>query len=362
MPVLCTPAVAVPEHVVTQAETVELGRRMFAGHPHLALATRMIENTGVLKRHLIRPVRETLTSVDFEHRNRVFEQEARTRVPPVVEQALRLASLAVEDVDAIIFVTCSAYQMPAMTAWMINEMGFRLDTTQIPIVQLGCAAGGAAINRGFDFCRARPGSNVLIVSCEFCSLLFQPDDLAVGNLLSDGLFGDAVAAAVIRGDDAVPGLLLEERGSHLIPNTASWISYDVTNSGFHFRLHKGVPGAFRDAMPVLTKFVAENGRNLPELDFYAIHCGGPRILDALHEPGGVPREALLPSLATLRDYGNIASASVFDVFRRIAEAGPAEGDVGLIAGFGPGITMELVIGTWTGGPALSDTGASHVVR
>ncbi|WP_240519496.1 type III polyketide synthase [Amycolatopsis antarctica] len=338
-----------PEHIITQAETIDIGQRLFAGHPHLKLATRMIENTGVRKRHLIRPVDETLRDTDFGHRNQIFDQEAKTRVPPVIFAALDNARLTVADIDAIIFVTCSSYSMPSMTAWLINELGFRSDTTQIPIVQLGCAAGGAAINRGYDYCRANLGSHVLIVSCEFCSLLFQPADQAVGNLLSDGLFGDAIAAAVVRGDREVPGLLLQARRSHLIPHTEDWISYEVMSTGFHFRLYKGVPGAFRDAMPVLAKFTSDEGHDLPDLDFYAIHCGGPRILDALRDPGGVAPEALAMSMATLQDYGNIASASVFDVLRRIVAAGPQPGQIGLIAGFGPGITMELAIGTWQSG-------------
>jgi hypothetical protein len=33
MPVLCTPAVAVPEHVITQAETLAVAERLHADHP-----------------------------------------------------------------------------------------------------------------------------------------------------------------------------------------------------------------------------------------------------------------------------------------------------------------------------------------
>ena len=61
----------------------------------------------------------------------------------------------------------------------------------MPIAQLGCAAGGAAINRAHDFCTAYPEANALIVACEFCSLCYQPTDLGVGSLLSNGLFGTA---------------------------------------------------------------------------------------------------------------------------------------------------------------------------
>ena len=45
MAVLCRPAVAVPEHVVTMEETLELARRLHADHPQLPLALRLIRNT-----------------------------------------------------------------------------------------------------------------------------------------------------------------------------------------------------------------------------------------------------------------------------------------------------------------------------
>jgi len=42
---------------------------------------------------------------------------------------------------------------------------------------------------------------------------------------------------------------------------------------------------------------------------------------------------------------------VFDVLRRVAEKSPADAAAGIIAGFGPGITMELALGTWVTDPA-----------
>ena len=214
--------------------------------------------------------------------------------------------------------------MPSLTAWMINELGFRTDTVQLPIAQLGCAAGTAAINRASDFCRAHPGASALIVACEFCSLCYQPDDLDVGSLLSNGLFGDAVAAAVVRGDGHGTGVRLEAQTSHVMPGTDTWICYEVKETGFHFRLNKGVPGTMQQVMPELTQFVRGQGYDLAKLDFHVIHTGGPRVLDALRSHGGVPAEALGDSWETLSNHGNIASAAVLDVLRRVAEKSPAE--------------------------------------
>jgi 1,3,6,8-tetrahydroxynaphthalene synthase len=350
-PVLCKPAVAVPEHVITQDETLDIARRLHADHPKLRLVLRLIENTGVHKRHLIRPIEDTLRHTGFGHRNRVFEEEAKKRIPAVVHDALGNAGLTAGDINAIVLVSCTGFMMPSLTAWMINELGFRTSTAQLPIAQLGCAAGTAAINRASDFCIARPGANALIVACEFCSLCYQPDDLDVGSLLSNGLFGDAVAAAVVRGDGRGTGVRLQAQTSHVMPGTASWIAYEVKETGFHFRLNKGVPGTMQQVMPELVQFVSDQGHDLAKLDFHVVHTGGPRVLDALRSHGGVPAEALGDSWDTLASHGNIASAAVFDVLRRVAEKSPADSATGIIAGFGPGITMELALGSWVYDPA-----------
>ncbi|MFI1401151.1 hypothetical protein ACH4YL_40560, partial [Streptomyces sp. NPDC020681] len=53
------------------------------------------------------------------------------------------------------------------------------------------------------------------------------------------------------------------------------------------------------------------------------------------------------SRATLTEYGNIASGVVLDALRRLFDEGLPQGARGLLAGFGPGITAEASLGTWT---------------
>ncbi|QHY99841.1 Alpha-pyrone synthesis polyketide synthase-like Pks11 [Streptomyces sp. S4.7] len=349
MATLCRPAIAVPEHVITMEQTVELARRLHPDHPQLDLAVRLISNTGVRTRRLVRPIEETLRHPGFTTRNSVYEEEAKARVPEVVERALAHAELTPRDIDMIVYVSCTGFMMPSMTAWLINTMGFGSNTRQLPIAQLGCAAGGAAINRAHDFCSAYPESNVLIVACEFCSLCYQPTDLAVGNLLSNGLFGDAVAAAVVRGRGGT-GVRLERNGSHLVPDTEDWISYAVRDTGFHFMLDKRVPGTMSVLAPAMREMAEPHDWDVSGLDFYIVHAGGPRILDDLCHFLDVPAEMFRYSRATLTERGNIASAVIFDALDRLFEDGGAEhGARGVIAGFGPGITAELSLGTWSVG-------------
>ncbi len=346
MATLCRPSVSVPEHVITMEETLELARERHAGHPQLPLALRLIENTGVRTRHIVQPIEETLKHPGFEDRNRLYEREAKARVPAVVQRALDDAELLTTDIDVIIYVSCTGFMMPSLTAWLINEMGFESTTRQIPIAQLGCAAGGAAVNRAHDFCTAYPEANALIVACEFCSLCYQPTDIGVGSLLSNGLFGDGIAAAVVRGRGGT-GVRLERNGSYLIPKTEEWIMYDVKATGFHFLLDKRVPATMEPLAPALMDLAGTHGWNASNLDFYVVHAGGPRILDDLSKFLKVDPHAFRFSRATLTEYGNIASAVVLDALRRLFdEGGVQDGARGLLAGFGPGITAEMSLGRW----------------
>ena len=347
MSTLCEPAVSVPEHVITMEETLQFAERLHAGKPQLPLALRLIRNTGVRERHIVRPLAETLLHPGLEARNRIYELESKKRCPGVVERALANASVTAQDIDAIIYVSCTGFLMPSLTAWLINTMGFRSNTRQIPIAQLGCAAGAAAINRAHDFCTAYPECNVLIVSCELCSLCYQPGDDSVGSLLSDGLFGDAVAAAVVRGGGGT-GMALERNASYLIPHTEDWISYAVRATGFHFLLDRRVPGTMEPLAPVLRGLATDHGWDIRKLDFYIVHAGGPRILSDLSRFLDVDRFVFRHSWATLTEYGNIASAVVFDALRRLFDEGTAlSGATGVVAGFGPGITAEMAVGSWT---------------
>jgi 1,3,6,8-tetrahydroxynaphthalene synthase len=193
------------------------------------------------------------------------------------------------------------------------------------------------------------------VACEFCSLCYQPTDLTVGNLLSNGLFGDAIAAAVVRSDGG-SGIRLDHNASRLVPGTEDWISYRVKATGFHFMLDRRVPGTVELLAPALHAVAAENAWDAADLDFYVIHAGGPRILDDLSGFLGVEQNRFAFSRATLTEYGNIASATVLDALRRMVESGTVpDGAQGILAGFGPGITAEITLGTWA-------TGAGHPFR
>ncbi|GAA3052207.1 hypothetical protein GCM10020000_37030 [Streptomyces olivoverticillatus] len=293
MATLCRPAIAVPEYVITREQTLELARTLHADHPQLELALRLIGNTGVQTRHLVQPIEDTLKHPGFTVRNARYEREAKARVPDVVRRALENAEVSAQDIDMIVYVSCTGFMMPSMTAWLINTMDFKAETRQLPIAQLGCAAGGAAINRAHDFCTAYPTANVLIVACEFCSLLYQPTDLGGGqSALQRALRGRPGGGRGARGGRARRA----DRAERLAPGARHRGVDLVRGAGHRLPLHPRQAGAGHDghARPGHARHGAAvrlgrlRARLLHRARRRTAHPGRPRAL-----PGAVPRNVPL---------------------------------------------------------------------
>ena len=347
MSTLAKPAIVCPEFEVSQEEMIEVLGKLFSNHANWERAVRMIRNTHVQKRRIVRPLEEIVTHPGFEARNQIYAQESQRLGQQAVQQALENAGLTAGEIDLIIVTSCTGFMMPSLTAYLISSMPFRSSTKQLPIAQLGCVAGASAINRAFEYCAAFKHANVLIVSVEFCSLCFQPTNSSISDLISAALFGDSVAACVMRGVDG-PGYQVVANTSFLLKDTQRYIAYDVKDSGFHFVLDKRVMYTIEQVAPIMQAFThQELGRSPADLDFFVFHTGGRRILDELVNHLRIEDRCVALSRRSLAECGNISSAVVFDVLLRMYESQQRRcGDYGMLAAFGPGFTAEMNVGVW----------------
>ena len=76
--------------------------------------------------------------------------------------------------------------------------------------------------------------------------------------------------------------------------------------------------------------------NFSEIDAFACHPGGAKVLDALEDALELPRANLEDSRSVLRDYGNMSAATVLFVLDRALKAG-IKGRM-LMTALGPGFT------------------------
>ncbi len=349
--VVCKPAVVLPDNVFTREMLKDTARKVLEGHPHLPRVLRIIENTGIETRHLVRPIEETVTPSGFGTRNDVFIAESKRLGERAAQEALDNAGLAAGDIDLIITTSCTGVMIPSLDAHLVATMDFSPRTRRLPITELGCAAGTVAMSRARELIAGGIAKNVLVVSHELCSLTYQREDLTMQALVGGLLFGDGVTAAVITGDDgARTGLQLDANESFLFEGSWGYMGFDIRDSGMHLILDKGIPGAVeRQIAPVLLGFLDGQHFDKDDVDFFCLHPGGKKVIDEISRVFELDDEDTRASRDCLAEVGNLSSASILVVLRNIFERyTPKPGGRGLVVGFGPGFSAEMLLTTWRG--------------
>jgi alkylresorcinol/alkylpyrone synthase len=78
-----------------------------------------------------------------------------------------------------------------------------------------------------------------------------------------------------------------------------------------------------------------------------VHSGGPKVLSALEGALGIDSSATELTWQSLREVGNLSSASVLDVLQRTLEVNPTgTGGPAVVVAMGPGFCAELVLLEW----------------
>ncbi|KAB2626875.1 chalcone synthase [Pyrus ussuriensis x Pyrus communis] len=264
--------------------------------------------------------------------------------PAVVEMALE-ASLAcikewgrpVEDITHIVYVSSSDIRLPGGDLYLSSKLGLRNHVGRVVLYFLGCY--GAENN---------PGSRVLLTTSKTTILGFRPPNKARPyDLVGAALFGDG-AAAVIIGSNPIarqesPFMELNYAIQQFLPETLNVINGRLFEEGINFKLGRDLPQKIGENIEVFCKklVVAANAelRDFNEL-FWAVHLGGPAILNKLESTLKLSSDKLECSRRALMDYGNVSSDTIFYVMEN------NEGGVEVEEKGGEGRGMGTCLGIW----------------
>jgi alkylresorcinol/alkylpyrone synthase len=350
-PRIVATATAVPPHSATQEEVKERLRAMLPlDERRMAAALALFDHTAVERRRSVYPIAEFGTRRTLGQISEEYRRHALALGRQVAAHALDAAGLRADEIDLFVSVSCTGIMIPSLDAYLVDELGFRRDVRRMPLTELGCAGGAAALCRAHDFLRGFPAARALVVAVELPSLSLQRDDLSPGNLVSTALFGDGAAAAVLEGGDIArraprAGLRVLETLGHIFPRTAYALGFDLRDDGFHSVLSKDVPSLIKSEIAALVRALAgKRGLSRDDLSFFVLHPGGRRTLGVVEEELRLTRDDTRPSWEVLRDFGNQSSASVLFVLDRwLRERAPASGARGMLAAFGPGLSVDLLL-------------------
>jgi predicted naringenin-chalcone synthase len=162
-----------------------------------------------------------------------------------------------------------------------------------------------------------------------------------------GQFADGAAAVLVTAEG--PGLALGEGLSLTLADSHELITWTIGDTGFAMELSGEVPGKLAEALGQedVARRVA-NGSSVADIEAWAVHPGGKSIVDAVERGLSLPPEKLAASRAVLHDCGNMSSATVLFVLKRLMVDRPASG---IALAFGPGLAMEGLRFAWTEGDA-----------
>ncbi|MBV8490147.1 MAG: type III polyketide synthase [Candidatus Eremiobacteraeota bacterium] len=257
--------------------------------------------------------------------------------------------------DDIVHVSCSGYVSPSPVQIFLSKRGW-LRTGVTHSYHMGCYGAFPAIRTalglvGSSFASLpRAKRRVDLVHTEFLSLHFDllgetPDSFVTSTLFADGFIKYSAYPQIefskYAGKRGLRILAMEER---ILPGSLPEMTLRPGPLQFDMSLSKRVPLLIRDSIEdFVVSLCAQGG-----IDFepakrdmvFAIHPGGPAILNQIRNRLHIDESQLALSRQVLYEHGNMASATAPHIWERIVDADDvAPGTKVLSMAFGPGLTV-----------------------
>jgi len=336
-------ATMVPEHCVSAADT----KRYLAEMCSPSAAARLlplVDVGGNQTRFATLPLQALRGLGTLGARNQVYVEHAVSLGEEVARQALSKAAVPLDAVTEIVGVSSTGYAMPTLETRLLERLALPTTCRRIPMTQLGCAGGAAALGLAAALAGA-PNSVVLIVSVELPSLSFPNAEPSPSDVMASMQFGDGAAALVVAGAHIGRGPEVLATGTCMFRNTLDRNEVHLTAAGFRILRPRGLESLLRAQLgDAVDQFLARANLRRDDIAFWIVHPRSPELLAAAGESLRLDDGALAASRAIWRRNGNMISASVFHVLEELrAATPPAPGALGLMIAFGAGFGCEMVL-------------------
>lgn len=356
---------ALPPHPIEQSRAAELASRAFCRSDEQAEALRsLFDHAGVASRRTVLP-QEVLLDVsqgtshsqsewlpkDDPHdrgpmtrvRSATYAAHAPALACAAARGALDGSGCAPREITHLITVSCTGFFAPGIDVKLIEELSLPPTVERTHVGFMGCHGALNALRVAQAFASASPAARILICAVELCSLHYHYGwDLK--KLVGNALFSDG-AGAIVGGDfdtAAAGPWRVAATGSCLIPGSQRDMTWTIGDHGFEMTLSSRVPRVIaRHLGGWLEAWLAGQGLSLDEVGSWAVHPGGPRILEAVEESLGLDSQATTVSREVLAECGNMSSPTVLFILDRLIRRGAPLPCVAL--GFGPGLVAEAVL-------------------
>lgn len=351
VPVIEAIATGAPSLVLDQAVAADWMAGQFADPEQQSRVRRIFRKTMInTRRFAVDPLEAGPSSpggepATIQDRMRLFYRHA---VPLAVDVARRaLDGVDPADVGLLVFATSTGIIAPGVDVAVVENLGLPRSVARLVVNFMGCAAAMNGIRAASDFVRANPDKKAMVVCIELNSVHAVPVE-GIDDAVTHSLFGDGCGAVVIGAHGGVEqpaagAIVIRDAFTHLFEGTEDGIAVGVTHDTITCELSENVPKyIYEGVAPVVGDVLRRNGLRQSDIDVWAIHPGGPKILLESTRSLGLAPEAAATSWNVLGEYGNMSSVSlIFVLERTAAKAGGNEPiSTGVAFSFAPGVTIE----------------------
>ena len=290
---------------------------------------------------------------DFSHEQQFFRKGDN---PPTIEdrmalyqsEALPLAIKAIKkingynnDITHLITVTCTGLFAPGLDIQLINALNLPSYIERNSVNFMGCNAAILALKQAKSICDSASNAKVLIVCVELCTIHFQ-NNQTDDDILANTLFGDGAAACIVSSlpnKNAEINLKLNSFNSLIIPKGYHDMAWQLSSKGFIMNLTSYISELINGNM---VDFLKNIQLEKQQIDYWAIHPGGKKIVDDFAITMHLEKKDLQASYDVLQQFGNMSSPTILFVLKTLVESisNPIANQTIFVASFGPGITLE----------------------
>jgi predicted naringenin-chalcone synthase len=287
--------------------------------------------------------------VSLERRTEVFSDTALG----LARQAFQAEP---EAPDVLVQVSCTGYDSPTALQRVAVEKGWTSDCRVLHIGHMGCYAALPAVATAADIVSARPArthaiagngeiedARAAIMLVELCTLHLRPTTIDSEQIVQQALFADGAARVdvTVRPDGRCFGLI--DHAEVIAPDSLDAMTWRVADGAFQMTLARTVPDVLRTALPgAVESLLAPHGLTVQDVHHWAVHPGGPRIIEAAAETLGLPETSVRHSQHILATRGNMSSATLPHIWASMADDPDIHsGEYVVSLAFGPGLTVAM---------------------
>lgn len=288
--------------------------------------------------------------VTISRRMELFESFATDLCVDAVKDCMKNSSSSLKEITHLITFSCTGMSAPGVDIRLIEKLGLNRNIERTCINFMGCYAGINALRMAKYIVASQKDAKVLLSGVEICTIHYQKS-MSQDQLIANAIFGDGAAAVLVTSSDQniVPinrGLILDKFYSEFEPSGIDEMAWRIGDYGFDIKLSTYVPDLIqKNIAGLINKLFVKAGINQKNIDWYALHPGGIKILEACEKALNISSEANTYSYEVLKEFGNMSSVTIFFVLKKYFEK-LTSGDNGkkiLSCAFGPGLTMESMI-------------------